>query len=188
MHKNGKQISGCLGTWREEGMHCRRARDAFANLALVQITCSTFSPYTPDIWKCAFILYFLSTLFLYKKIAWMFAFSCIVSFLSSIINDYFTVIETLLYFGWTVHIHPLWMYLFFPLLPRNSIKMMPWRKTALCALEESPSKIIALIFSLTFLVIYLKFHDFQRNRLFSLRNASSLSRWEIWKTRTLSLI
>ena len=78
-----------------------------------------------------------------------------------------------------------------PILPpftQKFNKMMPLRKTALCAWEESPSEIIALIFSLTFLVIYLKFHDFQRNRLFSLRNASSLSPWEIWKTRTLSLI
>jgi hypothetical protein len=45
--------------------------------------------------------------------------------------------------------------------------VMQWRKTALSARKESPNKIIALIFSLTFLVIYLKFHDFKGNRLFT---------------------
>lgn len=59
-------------------------------------------------------------------------------------------------------------FIFFPFKwPRNSIKAMQWRKTALSAWKESPNKIIALIFSLTFLVICSKFYDFKRNRLFS---------------------
>lgn len=44
--------------------------------------------------------------------------------------------------------------------------MMQWRKISLCAWERSPNKIVSLIFSLTSLVICLKFHDFKRNRLF----------------------
>lgn len=68
----------------------------------------------------------------------------------------------------TVYAHSLWAYFFFFLSkwPRNSIKVMPWRKTAFSAQEEPSNKIIALIFNLTFLVICLKFHDFQRNRVF----------------------
>lgn len=92
-------------------------------------------------------------------------------FLSSIINGYFTVSENLLYFFFdsthcicltTLHKTTLSPFKW----PRDSIKMMQWRKTSLCAREKSPNKIVSLSFSLTSLVICLKFHDFKRNRLF----------------------
>ena len=60
-------------------MNYRRTQGTFANIAFVHITCSAFSPYIPDeedIFETDIsFLYFLSTLFLYKKLAWMLVFS-----------------------------------------------------------------------------------------------------------------